>query len=70
MSWGFPRPPFFSLVSYLVFKPSQPQRIISGLRETFIKRYIVQRTSKAEQNQKTRMRKRRVVRRIYGMKYS
>ena len=24
------------------FKPSQPQRILSGLRETFIKRYIVE----------------------------
>ena len=32
------------------FKPSQPQRILSGLRETFIKRYIhiVDRTNKAE----------------------
>ena len=30
------------------FKPSQPQRISSGLRETFIKRYIVERTNKAE----------------------
>ena len=30
------------------FKPSQPQRIISGLRETFIKRYIVERTNKTE----------------------
>ena len=30
------------------FKPSQPQRIISGLRETFIKRYIVERTNTAE----------------------
>ena len=41
----------FGAVSYLVswcFKLSQPQRIISGLRETFIKRYIVERTSKAE----------------------
>ena len=35
------------LVSWC-FKPSQPQRIISGLRKTFIKRYIVERTSKAE----------------------
>ena len=37
--------------SYLVswcFKPSQPQRIISGLRETFLKRYIVERTNKTE----------------------
>ena len=30
------------------FKPSQPQRIISGLKETFRKRYIVERTNKAE----------------------
>ena len=30
------------------FKPSQPQRILSGLKETFIKRYIVERTNKAE----------------------
>ena len=30
------------------FKPSQPQRIISGLKETFIKRYIVERTNKAK----------------------
>ena len=36
-----------TLVSWC-FKPSQPQRIISGLRETFIKRYIVERTNKAE----------------------
>ena len=26
----------------------QPQRIISGLKKTFIKRYIVERTNKAE----------------------
>ena len=30
------------------FKPSQPQRIISGLRETFTKRYAVERSDKAE----------------------
>ena len=30
------------------FKPSQPQRIISILKETFIKRSIVERTNKAE----------------------
>ena len=35
------------LVSWC-FKPSQLQRIMSGLRETFIKRYIAQRTNKAE----------------------
>ena len=30
------------------FKPSQPQNIISGLRETLLKRYIVERTDKAD----------------------
>ena len=38
-------------VSYLVnwcFEPSQPLGIISGLKETFIKRHIVERTNKAE----------------------
>ena len=35
------------LVSWC-FKPSQTQRIISGLKKTFIKIYIVERTSKAE----------------------
>ena len=30
------------------FELSQPQRIISELKETFIKRYIVERTNKAE----------------------
>ena len=54
----------------LGLKPSKSQRIISRLRETFIKRNIVQRTNKAEQDQKNRMRKRRVVGRIYAMKYS
>ena len=39
------------IVSQLVswcFKPSQPQRITSGLTETFIQRYVAERTSKAE----------------------
>ena len=36
-----------SLVNWY-FEPSQPLRIISGLKETFIKRYIVERTNKAE----------------------
>ena len=49
----------------LCFKPSHPQRIKSGLRETFIKRYIVERTNKAELRPQ-----RRVVGRIYEMKYS
>ena len=30
------------------FKPSQPQGITSELRETFMKRYVVERTNKAE----------------------
>ena len=37
---------------YWCLKPSQPQRIISGLRKTFIKRYIVERTNKAEKDRK------------------
>ena len=43
----------------LCFKPSHPQRIKSGLRETFIKRYIVERTSKAGKDRKDRVRKRK-----------
>ena len=35
------------LVSWC-FKLSQPRRIISGLKETFINRYVVERTNKAE----------------------
>ena len=35
------------LVSWC-FQPNQPQRIISGLKETFTKRYIVERTNTAE----------------------
>ena len=38
---------FLQLVSWC-FKPSQPQRIILGLRETFTKTYIVERTNKAK----------------------
>ena len=30
------------------FEPREPTGIISGLKETFIKRYIVERTNKAE----------------------
>ena len=52
------------------FKPNQPQRIILGLRETFIKIYIVERTSKAEKDQTNGVKKGRVVGKIYGMKYS
>ena len=35
------------LVSWC-FKPSQPQGIIPGLRQTLTKKYIVERTNKAE----------------------
>ena len=35
------------LVSWC-FKPNQPQRIISGLKQTFIKRHIAQGTNTAE----------------------
>ena len=40
------------------------------MRETFIKRYIVERTNKAEIRRKNRVRKWRVFGIIYGMKYS
>ena len=52
------------------FKPSQPQRIISGLRESFIKRYILERTNKAEIRPGEQREMQRIVGRIYGMKYS
>ena len=62
-------PQLVSLVNWCS-KPSQPQRITSGPRETFIKRYTIERTNKAEKDRKNRVKKRRVVVRIYGMKYS
>ena len=57
------------LVSWCL-KPSKPQGTMSGLRETFIKRYVVKRTDKAElrpeeQSEKTD----NIVGRIYGIKY-
>ena len=44
----------------MCFEPSQSLGIISGLKETFIKRYIVERTKTAEtrpkeQNEKTEL---------------
>ena len=45
----------FTHLSYSVswcFEPRQPQKIISGLCETFIKRYTVERAGKAEINPK------------------
>ena len=59
----------WQLVSWC-FKPSQPQRIISGLTETFIKRYKAERTNKAEIRPEEQSEKRRVVKRINGMEYS
>ena len=62
---GLETPVYDELVSWC-FKPSQPQCIISGLRETFIQRYIVERTHTAEKDQKNRVRKRSVIGRNYG----
>ena len=50
------------------FNPSQPQRIISGLRETFI--IWLKGPIRQNQDRKNRVRKRRVVGRTYGIKYS
>ena len=33
---------------YCCSKPIQPERIVSGLKEVFIKKYIAERTNKAE----------------------
>ena len=57
------------LVSWC-FKPSQPQWIISGLREVLTKRYIAERTNKAEIGLEEQSEKVESVRKIYGMKYS
>ena len=49
--WGFHVGHISMEVSQLVnwcFEPSQPLGIISGLKKTFIKRHIVDRTNKAE----------------------
>ena len=39
----------FSKLVSRCFEPSEPERIISGLRESFMKRYTVERTNKAEE---------------------
>ena len=44
--------------------------IISGLRETIIKRYIAERTNKAEIRPEEQSDKTEKCREIYGMKYS
>ena len=45
LNCGTTRPGHNSQLASWCFKPSQPQRIISGLKETFIERYIVKRTN-------------------------
>ena len=57
------------LVSWC-FEPSQPQRIISGLRKTVIKRCIVERTNEAEIRLEEESEKAQIFFRIYGMRYS
>ena len=62
-----------NMVGWLVswcFKRFQPQRIISGLKETFVMRYIVERTDKAERRPEEQSEKTESCREIYGMKYS
>ena len=62
-----------SSVSYLIgiFEPSRPLEIISGPKETFINRYVVERTSKAETRQEEQSKKTQsCLGGIYGMKYS
>ena len=59
---------YSSLVNWC-FEPSQPLGIISGLKENFIKRCIVERTNKAEVRRRT-VRKWKNVTRIYGIKFS
>ena len=53
-----------------MFKPSQPLRTIAGLRETFIKRNVVERTSKAEIGLQEQSEKADTCRENYGMKNS
>ena len=60
---------FRSKVSLWCFLVQSPERIISGLKETFIKRYIVEWANKAEIRPEEQGEKRRVVGKIYGMKF-
>ena len=52
------------------FESSQPLGIISGLKKTFKKRYIVEKTNKAEVKPEEQSEKQRVVKKNHGMKYS
>ena len=58
---------------YLVnwcFEPSQLLGIISGLKETFIKRHIVEKTNKVEIRPEEQSKKTESCKENYGMKYS
>ena len=59
--------------SYLVnwcFEPSQPIRIISALKETFIRRYVVERMNKEEIIPEEQSEKTESCRENYGIKNS
>ena len=65
---AFPLP---TTTSHSIQGASQLARIISELRETLIKTYIVgKKPVRQTWDQKNKVRKRRVVGRIFGMKYS
>ena len=44
---------FQGLLVIWCFEPSQPLGIISGLKETFIKRYVVERTNKVRPEERS-----------------
>ena len=69
MLLGYDDGPFHDFASRC-FKSSQPQRITSGLRETFVKGYIVERTDKAEIKPEEQSEKAENCWEINGMKYS
>ena len=52
------------------FEPCQPLGILLGLKETFRKRYLVERTNKAEIRPEEESEKTESCRGNYGMKYS
>ena len=60
----------YLLLDNLCSEPSQQLVIISGLRETLMKRYIVERTSKAEIRPKEQSEKADSCRENLGVKYS
>ena len=60
----------YAVLLWSASSPNEMGRSRSPLYYYYYYHYIVQRTSKAEQDQKNRVRKWRVVERIYEMKYS